>query len=58
MSAAEIREYGYAMLGSKRACAFFNWTYDSDFYDRSDIRSAMADVSARARDHAKTSCRQ
>lgn len=58
MSAAEIRKYGYAMLGSNRACAFFNWTYDSDFYDRSDIRSAMADVSARARNHAKTSCRQ
>lgn len=58
MSAAEIRKYGYAMLGAERACAFFNWTYDADFYGRSDIRSAMADVSAKARSHARTSCRQ
>ena len=58
MSASEIRKYGYAMLGSKRACAFVNWTHDADFYGRSDIRSAMADVSARARSHARTSCRQ
>ena len=58
MSPSEIRKYGYAMLGSKRACAFVQWTYDSDFYSRSTIRSAMADVSARAREHAKTSCRQ
>jgi hypothetical protein len=46
------------MLGQSRACAFFNWQHDTDYYDRSEIRSAMADVSSRARSHAKTSCRQ
>lgn len=58
MSASEIRSYGSAMLSVSQACAFFNWTYDDDYYNRSDIKKAMADVSALARRHAKTSCRQ
>jgi hypothetical protein len=58
MSASEIRQYGAAMLGPNRACAFFNWTHDADFYRRSDIRSAMAEVSSKAKAHARTSCRQ
>jgi hypothetical protein len=58
MSASEIRNYGSAMLGQSHACAFFNWTHDTGYYGRSDIRSAMADVSAKARSHVKTSCRQ
>ncbi len=58
MSASEIRKYGSALLGQSYACAFFNWTHDLDYYGRSDIKSAMGDVSAKARSHAKTSCRQ
>ena len=58
MSATEIRNYGSAMLSVGEACAFFNWTWDDDFYSRSDIKNAMADVSALARKHARTSCRQ
>ena len=58
MSASEIRKYGAAMLGTSRACAFFNWTHDADFYGRTDIRSAMAEVSTKAKAHDRTSCRQ
>ena len=58
MSASEIRKYGTALLGSRRACGFFNWTHKSKYYDRSDIRSAMAEVSRRAKAHERTSCRQ
>ena len=58
MSASEIRKYGSAMLAQSYACAFFSWQHDTDYYRRSDVRSAMADVSAEARSHAKTSCRQ
>jgi hypothetical protein len=58
MSPSEIRNYGSAMLGQSHACAFFNWTHDTEYYGRSDVKSAMADVSAKARSHAKTSCRQ
>jgi hypothetical protein len=58
MSATEIRNIGYALLSEGLACGLFNWTHDTDYYGRSTIKSAMADVSARARSHAKTSCRQ
>jgi hypothetical protein len=58
MSASEIRNYGYAMLGEGQACAFFSWQHDSDYYNVSAVKSAMADVSSRARQHTKTSCRQ
>jgi hypothetical protein len=58
MSASEIRNYGGALLGQSYVCAHFNWTHDTEYYGRSDIKDAMADVSAKARSHAKTSCRQ
>jgi hypothetical protein len=58
MSASEIRTLGAAVLNQSYACAFFNWAYKDTYYGRSDIKSAMADLSAKARVHAKTSCRQ
>ena len=58
MSGSEIKKYGAAMLGESHACAFFNWQHDTDYFDRSEIRSAMAEVSQKARAHARTSCRQ
>jgi hypothetical protein len=58
MSASEIRSYGAALVGESYACGFFNWTHNASYYGRSDIKSAMADISAEARNHEKTSCRQ
>jgi hypothetical protein len=58
MSASEVRSYGSALVGKSYVCAFFNWTYDDAYYGRTDVRSAMGDVSAKARSHAKTACRQ
>ena len=58
MSASEIRSYGSAMLTEGLGCAFVQWTHDTKYYGRSDIRSAMSDVSQKAKAHAKTSCRQ
>jgi hypothetical protein len=58
MSANEIRKYGSAMLNESLACAFFNWQHNPTYYNRSDIKSAMADLSAKARAHSKTACRQ
>jgi hypothetical protein len=58
MSASEIRSYGSALLAQGYGCGFFNWMLDADYYGRSDIKSAMSDMSAKARSHAKTSCRQ
>lgn len=58
MSAKELRTLGGAVLNQSYACAFFMWMYKDTYYGRSDIKSAMGDLSAKARNHAKTSCRQ
>jgi hypothetical protein len=61
MSASEIRNYGSALLSQSYACGFFNWTYQyfgPTYYARSDIKSAMSDLSNKARAHARTSCKQ
>lgn len=58
MSASELRSYGTTLLNQSHSCAFYNWTYDGGYYGRSDIKSAMADLSAKAKAHAKTSCGQ
>jgi hypothetical protein len=58
MSANEIRTYGTKLLNQSYACAFMVWAYDAGYYGRSDIKSALADISAKARNHVKTSCKQ
>lgn len=58
MSASEVRSYGNALLGQSYACAFFSWHHVPGYYGRSDIESAMSDLSAKARNHPKTSCSQ
>ena len=58
MSAAELRKYGSALLSQSYVCAFSMWRYSDSYYSRADVKSAMADLSAQAKTHAKTSCRQ
>jgi hypothetical protein len=58
MSAAELRKYGSALLAQSHMCGFAMWSYSSSYYGRADIKSAMAELSAKAKTHAKTSCRQ
>jgi hypothetical protein len=58
MSANEIRTKGAAMMSPARACGFMMWTYNETYYGRSDIKSAMAELSNKAKAHVKTSCRQ
>ena len=61
MSAAEIRNYGNALVNQSYACGFYNWTYQyhgPTYYGRSDIKSAMAELSQKAKAHVRTSCRQ
>jgi len=58
MSAAELRKYGTAIFAQTYVCGFAMWKYTSAYYDRADIKSAMAELSLKARSHAKTSCRQ
>lgn len=58
MSAAELRSYGTALLSQTYVCGFYMWEHNLSYYARSDIQAAMAGLSASARSHAKTSCRQ
>jgi hypothetical protein len=61
MSAAEIKNYGTALLANTYGCGFFNWTYQyfgPTYYARADIKSAFTDISNKARAHARTSCSQ
>jgi len=58
MSASELRTYGSILLNQSYACGFFMWAHDLTYYGRSDIKSAMADLSTKAKAHVKTSCRQ
>ncbi len=58
MSASEIKSYGTAVMSGSYACGFYMWMYDSPYYGRADIKLAMAELSVKAKAHAKTSCRQ
>ena len=61
MSATEIRNYGTALLNQTHVCAFYNWTYNytgPSYFARSDIKSALTDMSNKARAHVRTSCKQ
>jgi hypothetical protein len=58
MSASELRSYGTALLAQTHVCAFAMWKYTYDYYRRADIRTAMAELSRKARAHPATSCRQ
>lgn len=58
MSASELRNYGSVLIGKSYMCGYYSWTFDSNYYGRTDIKSAMADLSSKAKKHARTSCRQ
>jgi hypothetical protein len=46
------------MITPSLACGFYMWGYNASYFGRADIKSAMADLSAKAKAHVKTSCRQ
>ncbi len=58
MSATEIRNYGTVLLNNTYSCGFYNWSWDSAYYGRTDIKAALAELATKARNHTKTSCRQ
>jgi hypothetical protein len=58
MSAAELKRYGSALLAPSHICAFAMWRYSDTYYGRADVKSALAELSAKASGHARTSCRQ
>lgn len=58
LTASQIKTFGSTLLGSRYVCAFISWKYDSTYFSRSDINSAIALLSRKAKRHAASSCQQ
>jgi hypothetical protein len=57
MGPRELRDWGSVLLAHPYICAFVMWKYDSRYLGRSDVKSAMANLSQKARNHPSRSCR-
>jgi hypothetical protein len=59
MSASQLKTWGTWLLSQTYACGYFNgWKYDATYFNRSDIKPVMVELSNKAKAHVKTSCRQ
>lgn len=56
MSADEIRNWGGKFFAEPNMCAFLLWEYDSDYLNRPDIKAAVEELAAKARNYPKKSC--
>jgi hypothetical protein len=56
LSASVMLSAGSALLSADYPCAFISWEYDADLLARSDVKSAMTQLSQKAENHAAHSC--
>jgi hypothetical protein len=56
LTASQVLSAGSALLAADYPCAFISWEYDADYLARSDIRSAMTQLSQKAENHSAHSC--
>ena len=57
MTASEVEQWGSALLSSSYPCAFINWTYSSDYFSSSGIKSAMSTLRRKAESRSTKSCK-
>lgn len=57
MSPREIESYSRALLADPRVCAFFVWRWDSAYFARPEIQSALARAAQAALSHPPSPCR-
>jgi hypothetical protein len=57
MSPSLIKSAGSTLLNSSYPCAFLSWTYDSRYFSRSDVRSALNALKYKAQARSSKSCR-
>jgi hypothetical protein len=57
MSAKQVREWGAVLAADTHACAFYSWKYTSSYFDRSDVESALDEVSSKAKNRERQSCK-
>jgi hypothetical protein len=55
-NARELEAWGSALLDDPYPCAFISWKHHDGYLGRSDIKSAMAALSQKARAHPTRSC--
>jgi hypothetical protein len=58
MTAAQMKAWGGALLDQPYACAFVMFRYHPDYFGRSDIKQAVAELSQKARRHENRTCRR
>ena len=58
MSASEIRAWGTRFLNEPGLCAFFLWEHDDAYLSRSDIKAALDELAAQARNYPQRPCRR
>ena len=56
MSPSLVRSAGSTILAQSYPCAFISWEWRDGYMSRSDIKSAMAELSNKAEAHAPRSC--
>jgi hypothetical protein len=57
LTASQLRSWGSSLLSSTYICALINWEYDAQYLEQADIKTVMAELGAKARNHATRSCR-
>jgi hypothetical protein len=57
MSGSQMRSWGSTILADSYPCAFLSWAYNAKYMNRSDIRSALANLAGQARSKASKACR-
>jgi hypothetical protein len=58
MSASQVRSWGSTLLAEPNICAFIMFRYHQDYFGRSDIRAAVAELSEQAARLPKRECRR
>jgi hypothetical protein len=56
LSASVVQSAGSALLANDYPCAFISWMYNEQYLSRSDIKTAMRNLSAKAEAHAARTC--
>jgi hypothetical protein len=57
MTAAEVRDWGAALLDTSYPCAFISWKYDAAYLSADEMATAMDGLRSQAQNRSSRSCR-
>jgi hypothetical protein len=58
MSPSQVKTWGNALLSDSYVCAFLSWKYTDAYFSRAGIKSALADLSEKAKGMPNKGCRR